>query len=51
MRELPIGATGGACYPAERFQIREGWQLEVTPLTLGRARIIHTDGVSVDDFW
>ena len=30
---------------------REGWHYEVVELTFGRSRIIHTDGISVDDFW
>lgn len=30
---------------------RPGWRYEITPLTFGRGRIIHTDGMGVDDFW
>ena len=39
------------CYPTERFHVREGWDLEVLPITFGRARIVHTDGVLIDTFW
>jgi len=37
--------------PTKRFVPRDGWRLEVVPLTFGRGRIIHTDGVGVDEFW
>jgi hypothetical protein len=34
-----------------RFVVRDGWRLEIIPLTYGRARIIHTDGIFVDEYW
>lgn len=37
--------------PTTRFETRAGWRLEVIPLTFGRARIVHTDGVTLDAFW
>jgi hypothetical protein len=49
--DLPPGAESGPCYPTERFEIRQGWKLELMPLTFGRARICHTDGVLIDTFW
>lgn len=30
---------------------RSGWRYEIMPLTYGRARIILTDGRTVDDGW
>jgi len=38
-------------YPTERFEVRFGWRLEVTPLSFGRGRIVHTDGTMIEDFW
>jgi len=39
-------------YPTKRFQLKEGWRFEITPLVGARARIIHTDGaVYVEEFW
>ncbi len=43
--------TGSAVYPTERFEVRDGWYLEVLPLTFGRGQIIHTDGERIDAFW
>jgi hypothetical protein len=37
--------------PTTRFRVREGWKLDVIPLTLNRARIIHTNGEDIDFFW
>jgi hypothetical protein len=39
--------------PTERAQLRQEtrWRWEVLPLLQGRARIVTTDGVSVDQFW
>jgi hypothetical protein len=31
--------------------MKEGFRAEITPLFGGRARIIITDGVNVDEFW
>lgn len=42
---------GDAVYPTKRFEVRSGWYLEVLPLALARGRIIHTDGVVIDEFW
>ncbi len=30
---------------------RPGWYYEILPLTLGRARILYTDGAFVDHHW
>lgn len=40
-----------ASLPTERFVVQPGWRLEVIPLSFGRARITHTDGLFVDTFW
>lgn len=38
-------------YPRERFTVREGWRLEVLPLSFARGRIVHTDGEWINAFW
>jgi hypothetical protein len=48
-RNKPVGKANAA--PTSRFKVRDGWRLEIVPLTFGRARIIHTDGVFVQGFW
>lgn len=45
MKKLP------ACPPTQRFKVRKGWRLDILPLFGSRARIVHTDGVSIDEFW
>lgn len=33
------------------MNIRDGFRIEVMPLTMGRARLIETDGLYVDRSW
>lgn len=49
---LPAGLSGAPAHGMDpKKPLRTGWWAEVIPLTYGRARIIVTDGSSVDDSW
>ena len=41
-----------SAYPTKRFEAKPYWHLEIIHLTIGRARITHTDGaVYIEEFW
>lgn len=33
------------------MKLKDGFRLEVHPLTFGRSRLVETDGVCVERFW